>query len=410
MHPLVTTDFGAVIGEIAAGAAIVTLVASGVGWAVSRIRNAGIRELAVAEAFKATVTGLGSANIVERVANAILIRRFFDPKSEYGRSRRFETDAVDVIAAVLRKETTGNLQKALADGLRSAPTLEEADLQNTNFRGAYLAGVTARRADFYRADLSYASVKGADLRQAVFYQALLFGTVFERADLRGADFFEADLARARFALAKLQGARFVSARNVPHSIAAKVDGEGFYRCPDDDDRVTEPPPAPGPARPRIFVSQPRSVPAPDHVLIALVHKILDDCDVEVETAASTSYSSSSPLHHVGSAVGRCHGAVIIGTPQMEVHQGLANPGSPDAQPVNDVLLPAAWNQIEAGMSAMRNQPLFVVRQGTVGGVFDIVDDGEDVVQFDLDATWDLEEMERRLRNWTLHVKEVARAE
>ncbi len=78
--------------------------------------------------------------------------------------------------------------------------------------------------------------------------------------------------------------------------------------------------------------------------------------------------------------------------------------------MNDVLLPAAWNQIEAGMSAMRNQPLFVVRQGTVGGVFDIVDDGEDVVQFDLDATWDLEEMERRLRNWTLHVKEAARAE
>ena len=103
-------------------------------------------------------------------------------------------------------------------------------------------------------------------------------------------------------------------------------------------------------------------------------------------------TAGSQAHHAGSAVGRCHGAVIIGTPQMESHQGLANPGSPDVQPVNDVLLSAAWNQIEAGMSAMRNQPLFVDCMAP-RRCLDFLDDGADVVQNDHVAARDLTEME-----------------
>ena len=151
----------------------------------------------------------------------------------------FWREAVDVAAAILREQGTGNFQKLLADGLAFAPSLEWADLQKTNLQFAYLGSreesgrfnrtTNLIHADFYRADLSGASLKGAKAHRAIFYQARMHNTVFTGADLSDANFFGADLKGAKFDEAYLNGANFKDARNIPVDIASKLDDNGVYQ-------------------------------------------------------------------------------------------------------------------------------------------------------------------------------------
>lgn len=142
----------------------------------------------VGSAFEVVVEALASDNDVKRLAAAIRLRRFFDRHSEVGTAgATYSTEALGVMAGVLRDLPTGNLQKLLADGLASAPSLMRADLQRTNLQSAYLSGANVSYADFYRADLSHASLKGAVARSAAFYQARLVDTVLTGADLRDED-------------------------------------------------------------------------------------------------------------------------------------------------------------------------------------------------------------------------------
>jgi hypothetical protein len=159
----------------------------------------------VGEAFNSVVQALASDDEVERLAAAIRLRRFFDPKTELGiASTPYAGEAINVIAAVLRTQKSGTFQKLLADSLAYAPSLRRADLQKTNLENAYLGLRKTRKhekgvvtdlsyADFYRANLSGASLKGAKARGAVFYQAQLHNTILSGADLRDGNFFEADL-------------------------------------------------------------------------------------------------------------------------------------------------------------------------------------------------------------------------
>jgi hypothetical protein len=198
----------------------------------------------VGGAFRDVITGLGSDREADRLAGAVLLRRFFDPLTEYGvRDLPYASESVNVIAALLRMEKTGVFQKLLADGLAFAPTLEGADLQEANLEKAYLGDRSRKRlkldrADLYRARLCEASLAGASAVEAVFYEADLTRTVFVRADLRGADFRaanlerakfdEADLAGARFDEARLSGASFRGARNIPPEIQRHLTPEGKY--------------------------------------------------------------------------------------------------------------------------------------------------------------------------------------
>jgi hypothetical protein len=74
--------------------------------------------VAVGEAFNSVVNSLATDAEVERLAAAIRLRRFFDPETEFGIvGTPYATEAVNVIAAVLRTQKTGSFQKLLADGL-----------------------------------------------------------------------------------------------------------------------------------------------------------------------------------------------------------------------------------------------------------------------------------------------------
>lgn len=182
---------------------------------------------AVGAEFKDVVTSLASDNETLRMAAAILLRRFFDVRSEQGAAHlSYAKEAVAVIAGLLRESETGAVQKVLADGLRYAPSLAQADLQGCNLTGAYLGQkegsaktVNLTHADLFEANLTGASLKGINAAGAVFVGATLVRTVLTGADLTGADFRAAQLDGAKFDGAKIDGAQFSGAFNIPADIA-----------------------------------------------------------------------------------------------------------------------------------------------------------------------------------------------
>ena len=221
------------------------------------------RIAAIGTAFEAVVEALASDDEVKRMAAAIRLRRFFDPRGELAtgglwprlrqlrgreghqagqatnqaatagttegtpRNRNrlwklsrdelpYAADALNVIVAILREQPPGNFQKLLADALTKAPKelLAGADIQKANLQNAWLGQIDLPEADFYRADLSDASFKEATAQGVKFYEARLARTRFVRAKLQEANFFGADLPRAEFTGAVLSGAKFEQARAI----------------------------------------------------------------------------------------------------------------------------------------------------------------------------------------------------
>ncbi len=189
-------------------------------------------EIYIKELFESTVSKLSSTNISEKLASAILLRRFFDDKIAEGiGGAPLADEAINTIAAILRGEKTSDFQKLLADGLKYAPSLESSDLQKANLKNAVLGSkdLNFKDADFYKADLSNASFKikdfhidennyGVNLENAVFYQANLHNTNFTGANLKNVDFYGAHL----------DGANFMEAKNIPENIKKCLDKNQKY--------------------------------------------------------------------------------------------------------------------------------------------------------------------------------------
>lgn len=96
----------------------------------------------VGAAFKEVVSTLAGADRVERLASAILLRRFFSANSEYAKpDMPYAAEAIDVIASTLRGEPTGDVQKVLGDGLAyvSSRDLTHKDFQRVNLTDVYLS-------------------------------------------------------------------------------------------------------------------------------------------------------------------------------------------------------------------------------------------------------------------------------
>jgi uncharacterized protein YjbI with pentapeptide repeats len=186
----------------------------------------------VGEAFRTTVDALSSDDPARRFAGAILLRRFFDRKTEQGgRTAPYAKEARDVIAALLREASPGDFQKLLADGLLYAPSLERADLQGCHLEDAYLGQRPHRipnlsSADLFRAHLDRASLKGAVARGTVFYGAVLRNTVLVGCDLTAANFSDAQLEGANFGQAIVSGASFRGAKNIPAEVSKLLDAKG----------------------------------------------------------------------------------------------------------------------------------------------------------------------------------------
>jgi uncharacterized protein YjbI with pentapeptide repeats len=362
------------------------------------------RIAAVGSVFETVVAALASKSETEQLAAAIRLRRFFDPKSEFGKDEApYSSDALGVIIAILREQRTGNLQKLLADGLTHAPTLAGADLQRTNLQGAYLGGTNVSEADFYRADLSTASLKNATARKAKFYQAKLVDTVFTGADLRGANFYEADLTRVKFGEAKLTGATFVGSRPIPQEVALRLDESGRFIGPEDSDERMPPDVPAAAALAQIFVSRPSTLTPSQQTVWRLIEDTVEAVGADVVIFGRSDYPPAGVLSDLRRVMEACRGVIILGFRQLEIHAGCWRSGTPEERSVDGAIEATPWNQVEAGIAAALRLPLFVVRDsGVTGGIFDIEEDAVTVVA-DIDKALERNQMKTSLQGWLIEV-------
>jgi uncharacterized protein YjbI with pentapeptide repeats len=307
----------------------------------------------VRDAFGSVVKSLASTVEVERLAAGILMRRFFDSKSEVGMSKAsFANEVVNVIAAVLRGQETGTFQKILVDSLKYAPSLEHTDLQRTNLQKGYLGSdsldpshrINLSHSDFYRSNLSGGSLKGAKAQKAQFYQAHLQDTVLDKADLQGANFFEADLQGARFVEANLEGANFRGAflkganfRGSLHllpSLAARLDQNGVYN----ESGPFMPSPDTGECQISVFLSKPG---LPDYRRGQLVRSVRNRLDVEGMAVKVLERSEYAPgfgsLAEVKRRISECAGAVLLGFRDIAIKDGLWREGTSEQASLEGLL-------------------------------------------------------------------------
>lgn len=399
----------------------------------------------VRQTFDTVVKCLASNVEVERLAGAILLRRFFDADSEVGLGRTrdwvkriarteflrwlfnlkpdiltaetpYWKQAVDASAAILRGQGTGNFQKLLADGLGFAPTLERADLQKTNLQFAYLGSrgnpqneeipTNLSYADFYRADLSMASLKGAQARRAVFYQARMHNTVLKKADLQEANFYEADLRGANFDGCRLAGADFSGARNVPLALKAKLDEKGVYHDEAPFQAAADNKVAP---QIRVFMSKPGCLDYHQRQQVEFLQSKLQERKMQPQALERPDYPKFGVVAEVQRLMSECDGAVILGFKQLEINDGLWRKGTPEEKQLKDVCLATPWNQIEAGMAVMLGLPILVVYERDVaGGVFEIPPAEHQIYRILFDDDWSTSAIESSFDCWCADVRERSR--
>lgn len=394
-------------------AALITALVAVVGsvLTVTKYLSRRDKQVAAQQAFRAVVDSLSSTIEHQRLGAAILLRRFFDPRTELGEGGTpYAREAVDVIAALLRDTETGNFQKLLADGLLYAASLESVDLQRTNLQNAYLGSKSnspapnLKRADFYRADLSGASLKGANAENAMFYQARLHNTIFKDANLEGASFFEADLLGADFSGARLRAANFKGGRNLPTALAELVAEDGEYRGPETVPRVTRIVPS---ETPRVFISKPGTLTVPQQEMVREVVRLLAEQHIDAVTVERRNYPGVGAISEVRRVLSGCSGAVIMGFRQLEVSKGTWRRGTAEAKSVEDVALPTTWNHVEAGMAAMAGLPmLFFLEDGVLGGLFELGDVAHHVTTLDLSRR-NHDEIRGSIEAWAHSVRERA---
>lgn len=217
--------------EVYAVVATASIAVLGFGWRTlvtnrDKARRLGQVNRSFQEITKTLTTGVTDK---ERLAAAILLRRFFDKGGEYSinimwrKETPYAKAALELMTALLKIEQEGPVQKALADSLILSDSLRSTDLQGANLANAYLGrrglsessskdlGIVLRGVDLYLANLSGASLRHADCQKATFAYALMERTVFDEADLSGADFRRAKLSGARFKNSLLSKANFSGA-------------------------------------------------------------------------------------------------------------------------------------------------------------------------------------------------------
>lgn len=374
-----------------------------------RFRSRKDRQAAIGNAFKDVVTGLGSDVLIERLASAALVRRFFDSRSEYSlRGLPYASSAVTVIGAALRSEPCGSVQKLLADGLAMAPDLRRADLQRANLVNCYWGRdpdghtVDASDADFFRADLSGGSLRGATLKSAVFREAHLRNTVFDESDCTRADFHGADLKGSTFRGTILVGARFKNAVNIPAPVLRRLQ-DGIFAGED---------PIPDGADGwksevkqglRVFLSVPSVMDASHRLPLEQIVSSLTKCSAETVRYEPADYGVSQPLLEVTRRISECDAVIAYGAPQLVVDTGAWRKGTPAERSANGMCLPTPWNQIEAGIASGLGKPLLLVNAGTEGGVFELDEVPGGVMSIDIARPGGMADLDQQLAIWAENI-------
>ena len=102
--------------------------------------------------------------------------------------------------------------------------------------------------------------------------------------------------------------------------------------------------------------------------------LLDEMRLEPRALGRSDYPTDFPLKEVAVIAKHCSGGVILGFGQIEVEKGIIKPGTEKSAEINmqnKMLIPTAWNHLEAGILFGLNLPLLIFKEtGVSGGVFD----------------------------------------
>ncbi len=99
---------------------------------------------------------------------------------------------------------------------------------------------------------------------------------------------------------------------------------------------------------------------------------LDSLHLEARALGRTDYPKDFPLREVLVLARHCSGGVILGFSQFRANGGVWKAGTASERSTTDpVLVPTAWNQLEAGIMFGLGLPLLIFKEsGVEGGVFD----------------------------------------
>lgn len=118
---------------------------------------------------------------------------------------------------------------------------------------------------------------------------------------------------------------------------------------------------------RIFLSRPTWMPPvyQEGIKTFLLH--LENLGLDPRTLGVSDHPNKSPLDEVIELIHSCQGAIILGVPQIEIHQGLFK-GNPITK---QLTLGTEWNHLEAGLAYAAKLPILVIHHETVTrGIFD----------------------------------------
>ena len=289
------------------------------------IQSKSSRRRILKEEFDAAIRQLSSESETNRLAAAILIRRFFT--AERG---CYRNETIYVLSSLLRVVPTGVFQKTLADGLAYGHDLSKADLQKTNLQDAYIGSkeqVTTdmRETDLFQADLSNALIERIDGRKAVFYQSNLQHARIKYSDLSEANFSMADLNHIGLREVKLGNACFAGCTNLPREIARHLDAEGRYTRPEP---VTVHAAA---GKHRIFFSMPGKLRIEDSLMIRSVRDHLQQEGYEVCFYERGEYRMFGQLGNIRTLVQQCDGMIVFGLKQLHIEKATFRPATTNAR-------------------------------------------------------------------------------
>ena len=125
----------------------------------------------------------------------------------------------------------------------------------------------------------------------------------------------------------------------------------------------------------IFVSCPTSLSPDQDQKRKVIISILRELQMEPRALGKSDYPKDYPLKEVYVIAKHCSGGIILGFEQLQVETGIVKRGTTTEKKITinekPLILPTAWNNLEAGILFGLKLPLLIFKEdGIEGGVFD----------------------------------------
>lgn len=334
-------------------------------------KNVRIREAEEKDSLTKIVNNLSSEASTSRISAAIMLRRFLQTEISE-KYPHLQTEAINIIASLLKILPSGVLQKTLADGLAYGIDLSYLDLQKSNLQDVYLGRkddnpILMGNTDLYMSDLSYALVENAQ-GNAIFYRSILYRTKFKKCNFENANFSEADLSHITFKDVYLTNADFTRAKNIPDEIKCHLverNGREIYA---DSKAVTA---YAKDVEKVIFMSVPSIMNKEDELLTKDYKTFLNNLGFQVIYYVRDDYPQFGQLGKIKEQMLTASGMIVFGFKQTLIQKATYRPNTDHEEVWSDKWLSTPWNEIEVGMAIMRGLPIMMVKDPSIeNGIFD----------------------------------------